>query len=323
MALFELAMQGRAHVSGNVPCQDKTAVLERGGVRCIVLADGAGSACLSHFGARAVVDAVADLLCDQFLAFHVSPTTEDVKRSILESVREALHVTAREHGCLPGDLASTLLFAAVKDGSYIAGQLGDGSLVLWRNGELKLAGIPDRGEFANQTWFTTSAHAETHLHLYKGALSGITGFILMSDGAAESLYSRSTREPAPVIKNILTAAYCKESSRLEQELTGFFQKHILQRTTDDCSIACMATFDGYDAFFSSLLRADMFRLFELHSLRKRKKQASIYTRILMNSCNTCGLKTLTRLTRTRPKTLKKSIERLREMGFRAVMKTFY
>lgn len=310
-------------MSGNVPCQDKTAVLERGGVRCIVLADGAGSARLSHLGARAAVDAVVDLLCDQFVAFHASPTAEDVKRSILETVREALHVAAQEHGCLPGDMASTLLFAAEKGGSYIAGQLGDGCLVLWRNGELKLAGIPDRGEFANQTWFTTSAHAETHLHLYKGALSGITGFFLMSDGAAESLYSRSTREPAPAIKNILAAAYCKESSRLKQELTDLFQKHILQRTTDDCSIACMATFDGPEAFFSSLPREDMFRLFGLHSPRKRRKRAGRYTSILMNVCMTCGLKTLTRLTKIRPKTLKKSIERLREMGFRAVLKTFY
>ena len=47
-------IQGRSHVQTNTPCQDKTYFYNNNDSYIIALADGAGSAKFSHFGAEII-----------------------------------------------------------------------------------------------------------------------------------------------------------------------------------------------------------------------------------------------------------------------------
>ena len=47
----QCAVQGRGHFKTDMPCQDKTNYLCKNETSVIALADGAGSATMSHFGA--------------------------------------------------------------------------------------------------------------------------------------------------------------------------------------------------------------------------------------------------------------------------------
>lgn len=60
------AVQGRGHAKKDIPCQDKVARREENGVHVIALADGAGSAALSHFGAQVVVNCATDFVAEKF-----------------------------------------------------------------------------------------------------------------------------------------------------------------------------------------------------------------------------------------------------------------
>ena len=56
----ECAVQGRGHIKSDIPCQDKTFHVHENGVDVIALADGAGSARLSHYGAEFVTKQICD-----------------------------------------------------------------------------------------------------------------------------------------------------------------------------------------------------------------------------------------------------------------------
>lgn len=323
IAILDLTIQGRAHIRDNIPCQDKTATLERHGVHCITLADGAGSARLSHLGAQAIVNNVAELLCESFDTFYFAPTAGDVNRSIAEYVLDELHKTAEKHSCELNDLSSTLLFVAVKKDKYIVGQVGDGVIAYCREGKLEIAVKPDTGEFVNTTHFTTSPNLTHHLRLFKGDMSGLTGFVIMSDGTAESLYLRRTGELSQIVKRIIDATYCKNKEYSIRELLEFFQKSILMRTTDDCSIAVLSNFKSDKAFFESLSKDELLRFFHPRLSDKKKNLISQYVNILIYSENTSSLKLLSRSLKIRPKTLMRRIRKLQLQGFSNVLKCFH
>jgi serine/threonine protein phosphatase PrpC len=322
IAMFDLAMQGRGHIRDNIPCQDKTATLERHGVHCITLADGAGSARLSHFGAQAIVNNIAELLCESFDNFYSSPTAGEVNHSIANYVIEILNKTAEEYSCELQDLSSTLLFVAVKGDKYIAGQVGDGIIALCREGKLKIAYKPDSGEFINTTHFTTSKNLTHRLRLFKGSMSNITGFIIMSDGTSESLYMRRTSKLSNIVKNIIDSIYCKHKNYASMEMIEFFKNYIITRTTDDCSIAVMSCFNNDNDFFESLSKDELFRLFNQKKCINKKDFISEYIDIIIYCRNTNNIKLLSRTLKIRPKTLARRIRKLKLQGFKNVMKSF-
>ena len=62
-------VQGRGHSKNQIPCQDKTKAIFENGTYVISLADGAGSAKLSHYGAACIVESISAL-------FEYSPAAE-------------------------------------------------------------------------------------------------------------------------------------------------------------------------------------------------------------------------------------------------------
>ena len=65
---------GRSHRRSGAPLQDRTCVRTENGVTAAALADGAGSASLSHEGAEAAVQRTCRFLCRNFDALYRAET---------------------------------------------------------------------------------------------------------------------------------------------------------------------------------------------------------------------------------------------------------
>ena len=180
------AVQGLRHIENNIPCQDKIFSLCKNGVTAIALADGAGSAKLSHYGAESAVKTICEKLCSDFDVMINNPNAEIVKREILDTVIIKLRSLAQDLKCNIRELASTLLAAASDDKNIMLIHLGDGIIGCSRRGETIPVSYPDNGEYKNETFFTTSHDALYRLRLLKGSAAGISGIALMSDGCEKS-----------------------------------------------------------------------------------------------------------------------------------------
>lgn len=234
------AVQGRGHKKNDVPCQDKVTRRSEGGVSVIALADGAGSARLSHYGAECVVNRVAAFVADRFYDLISEDNGSEVKRQILTVAIEALKNEAELRECELRDLASTLLFAAVDEEKFLLAHIGDGVIGYLSDKGLKTASTPDNGEFANETFFVTSRSALQRMRIFKGALGTISGFILMSDGTEQSLYHKRNKTLSEGIKRLMHRTSLIDGAILEPQLQKAIESVILENTQDDCSIALLA-----------------------------------------------------------------------------------
>lgn len=237
---IKAAVQGRGHVASGTPCQDKVCAMEENGCSVVALADGAGSARLSHHGAERAARCMCLHLCRHFDRMFMEADALAVKRRLTAKLTAQITLLSMELGCRTADLASTLLVAAVKDGRYILIHLGDGVIAYRRNGELRTASHPDNGEFANCTFFTTSPKALSKMNILKGHLNGIDGFALMSDGSAAGLYSKRQDRPAAVLGKIMDYCTYYQAEPLEEWLQESLADGVRTATTDDCSLAVLA-----------------------------------------------------------------------------------
>lgn len=234
------AVQGRGHAKKDIPCQDKVARRSENGVHVIALADGAGSASMSHFGAQVVVNRMTAFVADRFFDLIAQADGRLVAQEILSVTLQALNDEAELRECTLKDLASTLLIAAVGDGNFFLAHLGDGVIGYLNETGLKVATTPDNGEFSNETVFVTSANAAAHMRLFKGALKNISGFILMSDGSEQSLYNKRNKTLAPAVKRLMHRATLIDAAVLKPQLERALSTVVAENTHDDCSVAILA-----------------------------------------------------------------------------------
>lgn len=239
--VIQACIQGSSHIKTKTPCQDvvKSKSLENGVI--LVLADGAGSAKYSIFGAEISCDAIIDCFSRDFDLYY-NMNSFKVQEKIIHRIRIRLGIKAKSLDSSKGELASTLLFVCILGDRFIAGHIGDGIVGAIKNDELIVLSKPERGEFANSTYFTTSRNYHTHLRLYKGNIKNFLSIFLMSDGAADCLYDKK--------HEMLAKAICVFSSWIKQNniddvnkaLVENMSKLFPQYTTDDCSfIMCQNT----------------------------------------------------------------------------------
>ena len=211
---------------------------------CIALADGAGSRSKSEYGAQVVVRKVLRVLASDFdeLLRKCIFEQSDLARHLHKILIVELCEEAMRQGCKEDELASTLLFVAHKGNKFLAGHIGDGVIVkVDETGHPSTLSLPENGEYANTTVFVTDEKASSHFRIYYGETSpNFLGFLIMSDGCAESLYEKKLDRPAAAITKLLV--WNKEVSRrkiksiLAANLNGAFSK----KSTDDCSLALMS-----------------------------------------------------------------------------------
>ena len=311
------AVQGRGHAKKNLPCQDKVARLEENGVHVIALADGAGSAALSHFGAQCVVNRATAFIADRFFDLIAREDGRSVTQEILSVLLQALRNEALLHGCALKDLASTLLVAAVGDGKFFLAHLGDGVIGYLNDSGLKVASTPDNGEFSNETVFVTSADAVARLRIFKGALKNISGFILMSDGSEQSLYSKRKKTLAPAVKRLMHRTCLVDGKILSPQLEEALSTVIAANTQDDCSVAILARPSAQLPPLNTLPLSDRQELFKIAgspAFRKIAKKISRCEKIYMLLKRPLTLRQIIRRLHVRPLHAKKKLRRLLRVG---------
>lgn len=269
--------QGRSHADASVPCQDYVAVLaEPDGTVVGALADGAGSAKLSHYGAEILANLASRLVAQQFdQLFRATNNLGTLREILVADLLDALATRANEgldisagdrarldlpdHSAEPlikcdvGDLAATLLVVAVCGNRFVALHLGDGVIgaeYILKSGTrtVRALGIPDNGEFINETKFITSRDAAGSIRVYRGRVTTAsrtaTGFVLMSDGPEASLYKRSTRTMAGACSRLLQACRDLPTETMHEQLAETLRDVIVPRTHDDCSLVLIALVEG-------------------------------------------------------------------------------
>jgi len=211
---------------------------------CVALADGAGSRARSEVGAEVVVRAMLRMLSAQFDEVY-SLCGDDLyaaRAHIHKHLLELLDRAAASHRCATDDLASTLLFVAHKAGRYLAGHIGDGVIAqLDAEGAPVTLSYPYNGEFANSTVFVTDPSALDKFRLFHGESDpNLIGFVLMSDGCAESLYDKKNGRPATAIAKLL--AWNQELSRTKADaiLAANLEQSFAKKSSDDCSLALLS-----------------------------------------------------------------------------------
>ena len=241
---FHYQARGHGHLRDGTPVQDRTKYVSRGGVQALCLADGAGSASHSQFGAQAVVEEGCAALVEQFAGYAASDDGVQVKVDLLGRLATKVAQVAERHAVLPDSLASTFLCVAVSGTRFLGAHVGDGVVGYLKDGELKVISAPDNTEFVNQTTFVTSARALESMRLVRGSLDGVSGFILMSDGTAESLYNPRSGELAAACSKLIDTVGTapgrqSKNSDYKKRLRRLVNVTIRNATKDDCSIGIL------------------------------------------------------------------------------------
>lgn len=235
---------GRSHSASTTPCQDYAGARRTHEMACIALADGAGSRPHSEAGAKVVVKEALGLLADRFDEIDAAADSDPTlaAQMIMDHLLAALGKKAKGLGYEVGALASTLLFAAHKANRFLAGHIGDGVIArLSHSGDAEIVSYPDNGEFANTTVFVTDPHAVRRFRLYRGDCdSQSIGFVLMSDGTAESLYEKSTGRAAAAICKLLTWNASLSKRKMKAVLDANLKQAFAKKSADDCSIALLS-----------------------------------------------------------------------------------
>ncbi len=237
-------VQGRGHIKNQVPCQDKTKTIFEDGTYVIALADGAGSAKLSHYGASCVVESISDLFIHHFEDLFANEDGRQVKLAIMEKVLTDINLKAEELSCAPKDLAATMLVVAENNDRFIIAHIGDGVIGYLDGDILKIASAPSNGEHANETYFVTSKDAINTMKLFKGSIKNIAGFVLMSDGTEHSLYNKKSNTISPAIIKLMQRNIILDKDAMCEQLDSTFKNVISTRTHDDCSIALLSRESG-------------------------------------------------------------------------------
>lgn len=277
--IIQCAVQGRSHIKSETPCQDKTYAYGENGMNIIALADGAGSAKLSHFGAETITKFICNEISDQFDEYYSQANASYAAKQLMSGIENTLEQKAKELKCDTNDLASTLLLAAVKDDRYILVHIGDGVIGYYKNSEIKTASQPNNGEFANTTVFTTSHNAAASMKMLKGTLDGIKGFVLMSDGSEASLYDKRKKVPAQALKKILEMCSYIRLEKIQEHLQWDFENIIRYKTTDDCSLAILMNSDDEFKGYLNLNKEQRCKLLQIKASAS-KKTYSRYNDIL-------------------------------------------
>lgn len=240
---------GGAHLRANPPkpCQD-AALADTLKRPLVVVADGAGSAAVSHLGAAAVVAGVRRLcrtlegdLVKILDAEPASPgMAETLSRKIVAHASGILDDLAEAHTRGSEDFRCTLLVWLAGRQRAFWLKVGDGALVADLDGEAHCVGPSGKGEFANQTNFIGPRLDDSRWAWGELDATGLSGLAAMSDGAAERLVSGDGCRVSPAMSKLLRGVAEAQVGR--REIFGLLAEADFWKGTsgDDKSLALIA-----------------------------------------------------------------------------------
>ena len=269
--VVQCAAQGTGHSKQGIPCQDKTFFLEKDGSVAIALADGAGSAAYSQYGAEVITSFTCDCLVERFNQYYKTEDVEKVKSDLIGRIRNRLLELSRQINCEIRELASTLLVVVVKGENFILMHIGDGVIGYLQENEIRVASYPENGEFANTTVFTTSSDAIISMRLIREPIGKKKAFVLMSDGTENSLYDKRNKTIASSLRRVMYRIASEGPVQLQKQLQHSCETLLRSRTTDDCSLVIMVN-DGLLPPYCEMSVQEKCRLFSYSADLERRVQ---------------------------------------------------
>lgn len=244
---------GASHVrlTPPVPCQD-ACVAKVVGRPHIVLADGVGSALLSHIGAEVLVrmvsclidsqeDFLSDLLDDRDAGdMETRQRASRFARMVTRYGASVLRDTARQMAHPVSEFQSTLLLVVVGKSGVFWSQIGDGAILIQEDGGIRSVSPRDERTFVNVV--TVVGEAENMETIPFGIIpsSRVLGIAACSDGSAERLVSGDHSRVAGRLGAFL--GQLRDGSLRRQDLYGFLIDADVWRGTtgDDKSLGLLS-----------------------------------------------------------------------------------
>lgn len=197
-----------------IPCQDAALVRFNGKYHPgAFVADGAGSASLSHFGAQETVLRLSHLAAAmgnihaQLLDAPESPDEKELRthaHRFLIHASETLLDLANSKNLPFKEFHCTLLMVVIGTERIFWVKVGDGQIVQEdSDGNLKAIGPSGKGAHANETNFIQEDAESTIFSCGVFPTTKISGIALMTDGAAERLVSNDGKKIAGRINAFL------------------------------------------------------------------------------------------------------------------------
>ena len=243
---FASSVRGSGHIRRNIPCQDAAGVILEN-YPSVIVCDGRGSASLSQFGAQGAVKAFRTQcsILEPFLAGILdSEEANEEKwtkfcRIMYRTLMQVKLELAVEHGCEEKAFDFTVAFAVAGKNHIGCFQVGDGALVISRNGETSTVFMPDKGEYANQTHFLRPGGEDRDdFHSALISAEDVDGISATSDGPEHLMFQLSTMTPGKIFKCLFSDLIDEELE--EQDLRDYLTRPAWDndpRGTDDRSIA--------------------------------------------------------------------------------------
>ena len=228
--------QGTSHVkNGNLPCQDFVLSRFSNNIIFLGLADGAGSKSQSQDGAKYILDVLSMELTTN-LDFYLK--SDDIRLYLTEFIETSLQLYANNNDITFDELDSTLLVVLIYKGKYLLLHIGDGLIVsIDINNDLQILSYPENGEYANETYFTTTTSYKERLRILQGHSNDISnGLLLCSDGIEDLLYNYQTLQVVPIAKTIINWLDNESEDTVSDILLHNLKNNFSQRSDDDLSI---------------------------------------------------------------------------------------
>jgi hypothetical protein len=230
---------GSGHAASGAPLQDASAAEVVSDTLLAVVADGCGSALRADEAATLSVRLTMDALKCGAATISDADSWQRFVQEHLTSLRRELQSIAHRSNSRLEDFATTLIFLVAGLDHLACAQIGDGA-TLYGTPEAEALSIlthPDRGEYANESSFVTSADYLDHLQC-RFVSTAANRIMAFSDGvqALALDMQRGTPEPhSPFCQPLFAfAGEVSDPSEGRQALSEFLlSPRVLQRTDDD------------------------------------------------------------------------------------------
>ena len=208
---------------------------EEGGVLMACVADGAGSSRFSDQGSS-----IASRIIYENVSAHVeahqglSSLNRDDAVQWCEHAKRALQEKADAQGCELREFATTLCVAILSGERSIFFQIGDGAIILRKNGIYGVVFWPHSGEYANMTNFLTADNFQNQLE-FLATSDSFSDVALFTDGIERIALDFGNRTPfGPFFDPLLSTLRAAESSQdLGEDLRRLLQSDPVRNRSDD------------------------------------------------------------------------------------------
>jgi hypothetical protein len=208
-----------------------------GPVAFAVVSDGAGTATHAAEGAELACLSFIEMVKRVVASDGVRGLSQTCVHNWLRDYQSLICQHATDRGARPRDFACTLVAAVIGVGWSAFLQVGDGAIVV-REDDSDYGWVfwPERGEYANTTFFITDKQAINHLQ-FEGASRRYTEIALLTDGIQHMVLHyghRTAHQPFfTSMFAVLEGDSVPSDEVLSEKLSAFLNSEAVNARTDD------------------------------------------------------------------------------------------